>query len=161
MQVGIFTVPTKLSFPRTYVHAKHDMRAFAKSIDLDLEFVHRKKDEVSYCDPVLKQAKVVESLNGKFFGVGELVHRSLHECAHFMDYYNGLFKYYWPVEDKDGNLYIDVNDYRRLVLRMERHADWLADRMMWVMYGRGRPQGVSFYDNYEAAREFLLRWDDD
>lgn len=159
MQVGIFTIPEGLLFPRTYTQAKYDMRALARSLDLDLEFVHRKRDGTSYCDAPLKKALVVESLNGRVFGIAELVHRSLHECAHFMDYYNGLFKLFWPVPDKDNDYYVNVDDYRRLALRMERHADWLADRMMWVMYERGRPLGSSFYDNDELAREFLMRWD--
>lgn len=156
MQVGIFTVPEGLEFPQSYAHVRHDMRAFARSIDMKLEFVHRKKSGTSYCNVTSREAKVVESLAGRQEDIPVLIHTALHECSHFIDCHNGLFGNFYPYGEGSFHVLPLEEDYTRLALRAERHADWLADKIMLAMYEQTR-DWKSFYDYHGLAREYLLK----
>jgi len=155
MQVGIFTVPEGLQLPQSYAHARHDMRAFARGLDLNLTFVQRGRCGISWCCTATGRAMVLERMADERPGIPHLIQVALHECAHWMDARNGLFRDYFPRPGYKHIVRPLRRDQRRLGIRVERHADWLADRMMFTMYGITR-DWESVYDNIEVGRQFLF-----
>lgn len=155
MQIGIFTIPEGLIFPKTNKELRHDMRAFARGIDLDLQFRSPKKGAPSYCDPINRRAVVSDTYSdGSPQPLIQVAHTALHECAHWMDIHNGLFRDYYSRPGYKHVINPKKKDIMRLGVRAERHCDWLANRMLWVMYGR--THNDCHYDHLGAARLALI-----
>ena len=156
MKVGIFEVPERVVFPRTHKEMQRQLRGFAESIGLDLRFVNRKKYTFSYCDPVRAKAVVIAKLKGHQFPRVETAHYALHEIAHWMDYNNGLFRDYYA---RPGRVRACVppkkKDILRSGVRAEQHCDWLANRMLWAMYGKAY-NTTSVYADATQARQILV-----
>ncbi len=154
MQVGIFTVPEGLEFPSTRQEMRRDLRAFGRSIGVDLRFVRRKKSDVSYCQTIRGKVIVVESLDGLDYAIDDVIFIALHEFAHWMDARNGLFSSYYSYLRGGKIVPPKKEDVRRLGIRAEQHCDWLAGKMMQAMYGQAW-DGDNFYDQLEPARKLL------
>lgn len=154
MYIGVFEIPEGLPFPRTYEQMRRHMRAFAQSIDLDLKFAKRERSGSSYCDIILGTATVVESLGGKPYPIPETIHTTLHECSHWIDCHNGLFRDYYARRGYRYLIYPEEKDIRRLGVRAERHCEWQACRIMKIMYDYDHvSHGV--YDDLGSAKRSL------
>lgn len=154
MHIGVFEIPEGLQFPRTHKQMRRDMRAFARSIGLELKFVRRKKSGSSYCNVINAEVTVVEKVGDNFFTIPDTIHTALHECAHWIDSNIGLFRKYYARWGYKHLIYPEEKDLVRLGVRAERHCNWQANRIMQAMYGRVHT-GQGVYDNLESARLLL------
>ncbi len=155
MNIGLFEIPEGLSLPRTHKEMQRQMRALARSMDLDLKFIRRKNVSYSYCDPLSGRARVTTHLKGHRFSILSTAHTTLHEIAHWMDIHNGLFYGFYTRWGYKHPIYPWRKDLSRLGVRAERHCDWLANRMLWAMYGQAYT-GYSPYDDARTAREAII-----
>ncbi len=156
MKIGMFEIPERVIFPKSHKELQGQLRALAKSMDLNLRFVERKRFTESYCDPLYARAIVVSKFKGRRFPRVETAHYALHEIAHWMDYNNGLFQDYYARWGYKYAIYPTEENVSRLGVRAEQHCDRLAHMMLWVMYGRVfSTEGV--YDNSARARQELLK----
>ncbi len=155
MNIGLFEIPEGLSFPRTHKEMQQHMRDLARSMDLDLKFIRRKNISYSYCDVLYGKARISTHWGSYQLPILSTLHTSLHEIAHWMDLHNGLYRDFYARWGYKHAIYPQNQDLSRLGVRAERHCDWLASRMLWVMYGRGY-SGYSPYDNVNTAREELI-----
>jgi hypothetical protein len=131
---------------------RRQMRAFARSLGLgDVRFVHRKERGGGRIDILYGEVTVAESLGGKYEPIEEIIHYVLHECAHWIDFHNGLYRKYYARWGYKHIVEPAKSDVKRLGVRAERHCEWLARRMMRAMYGQAW-QGSTIYDDIGAAR---------
>ena len=154
MQVGLFHVPERCDFPETRTDLRRHMRAFGRSIGLDVRFASHEKSRASHCDLLNSRALVIDVYKGKTFPLLETAHTTLHECAHWMDWHNGLFQDYYVRRGRKHVIVPKDEDIKRLGIRAEQHCDWLANHMLWAMYGKWYKD--CFYDDVGAARLALM-----
>lgn len=164
VKIGSLYLEGRGKRPISYEHFKEHIRNFAKELGLQLVFVSRNSDyNVSWCDVYNGRAVICETYNGRPDSMNRLIEVTLHEIAHWIQFNEGMFSkcfgeaYYGGVRQGSRT----KKDLKRLSLRMERHADKVAAKLMKEFYGM-KPSKVSCYRNTEKAKKFLAKhyeWD--
>lgn len=139
--------------PRSRQTVKDHLRSLAKTLDLRLYFVTRKEDSKSYT--MVQEAKAIvcegthnEGVLNKYW----LIHSSLHEMVHWIQYNEGMFKNYYPRPYYGDWAWPPRQAALRVALRAERHCDFWARRMSMEFFGFSLAHGCSMYDDDNAAK---------
>lgn len=157
LRIGRLEINGEGKWPRSRVAMKAELRDFARELGLELRFVTRKKKTASWCHIVSGRARVCEGVRGEIYSMTWIVFSTLHEIAHWIQFNEGMFQRYFGKPYYEGWHYPKVGDVRELVLRVERHADWMAKRLAKELFGACLVGIGSIYDkeHEEAAREFI------
>lgn len=160
LQIGELKVfgPDEPRLPRTHQEARRWLRAIAQDLGLDLKFQANMSG--GYCSPLEAKAIVGLCYGGsqrkalrQRVSIRRLIHMALHEIAHWIQYNEGFFSACAP--QKRYGLYVrDIEAVRRLIVRYEKHADFLSEKLAVEFFGE--PMGIELsYENTQEARRFL------
>ncbi len=154
LKIGRLKLHGDGKWPESRVTMKKELRSFAKGLGLELDFVSRQKKTASWTKISKGRSLVCESVGGTDWPMSKVMFFALHEIAHWIQFNEGMFQKYF------GRPYYDLwtrpapRDLRRLSLRAERHANWLARRIGVELFGV--PLMVeTIYDRNDEAKDFL------
>jgi hypothetical protein len=158
LTIGTLKVKGDGRWPASRHEMKTEIRSFARGLGLELDFVARKKMTTSYCRLSTGRATVCEGTGGKLWTMPTVMFYALHEIAHWIQYNEGMFEKYFGRPYYDQWMPPTSKDALRLLLRAERHANWLAQKLGQEIFG-ATITCPSIYDpGYEKeARAFFIK----
>ena len=135
LKIGRLEINGDGKWPKSRVAMKAELRSFARSLGLELRFVTRKKNSTSWCQPSTARAIVCEGVGREIYPTSWLAFSALHEISHWIQYNEGKFQKIFGSPYYDDWLLPEIKDLRRLGLRAERHANWIARRLAKELFG--------------------------
>jgi hypothetical protein len=158
LRIGRLKIHGDGKWPRSRAEMKKGLRIFAGKLGLELRFVTRQKKNTSWCQITTGRAVICEGVGGKLYPMPEVMHHALHEISHWIQYNEGFFRKYWHRPYYKGTWWPpEKKDLRRIGLRTERHADWLARRLATELYGVQLTQGSIYDEQHTAYAKFYLK----
>jgi len=157
VKIGSLSIEGEGKWPRSRAIMKTQLKDFAKSLGLELSFATHKKSTVSWCKVSAARALICEGTGRKLWPMHEVMFHALHEIAHWIQYNEGMFPKYFGKPYYNTWDYPEIADVKRLNLRAERHADWLARKMAMELFAVYLVGG-SLYDDTEAAKNFFQEY---
>jgi hypothetical protein len=155
IRIGKLKIEGRGSYPRSRADLKADLREFARDLGLKLDFVVRRQSTVSWCRVSTANAIVCEGVGNTLFPMQEVMFFGLHEISHWIQFNEGMFRSYF------GRYYYDAwqlpsrNAQRRVALRAERHADFLARKLARELFGAHLIGGGIYSGSNKKAKDFL------
>ncbi len=159
LRIGKLFLKGRGTRPHSRESFKANIKEWARDdLGLEIRFVIRKITPTWYCDVWKARITVCEGVGNQLYPLSMIMEYTLHEMAHWIQFNEGMFTryfgqpYYGGIREGTRS----KKDVMRLALRAERHADWLATRLLKEMYGMEAVHG-SIYDDTRAAREFIAK----
>ncbi len=159
LKIGRLRIDGDGKWPKSRADMKAELRSFARKLGLDLTFVVRKKEALSWCQVSVGKARICEGIGGNLLPMPTVMFYALHEISHWIQFHEGMYRKYFGEPYYDAWLDAKPKDVSRLGLRAERHADRTARRLAMELFGVYLMEG-SIYDpgNEEVSKALIKKY---